>query len=112
MKKKIVFLVVALLTSFGAGATVVDRQQAAQQARDFMAKNFRKSSATRSAAQTAKLNSVETGQPLVHAFNVDGGGFVVVAGDNCAPYNYMCPYHNRKDGKGVYIIDGKKVILK
>lgn len=84
MKKKLVFLVVALLTSFGAGATVVDRQQAAQQARDFMAKNFSKS-ATRSAAQTVNLNSVETGQPLVYAFNVEGGGFVLVAGDDCAP---------------------------
>ena len=84
MKKKLVFLVVALLTSFGAGATVVDRQQAAQQARDFMAKHFSKS-ATRSAAQKVNLNSVETGQPLVYAFNVEGGGYVVVAGDDCAP---------------------------
>lgn len=84
MEKKLVFLLVALFTSFGVRATVVDRQQAAQQARDFMAKNFSKS-ATRSAAQTVPLNSVETGQSLVYAFNVEGGGFVVVAGDDCVP---------------------------
>ena len=83
MERKLFVLVVAVLTSFTVRATVVDRQQAAQQAREFMAKNFK--SSTRHAAQTAKLNSVETGQPLVYAFNVEGGGFVVVAGDDSAP---------------------------
>ena len=66
-------------------AASVDRQQAAQQARDFMSKNFSPSSYARRAAQTIPLNSVETGQSLVYAFNVEGGGFVVVAGDDCAP---------------------------
>ena len=83
MERKLFVLVVAVLTSFTVRATVVDRQQAAQQAREFMAKNFK--SSTRHAVQTAKLNSVETGQPLVYAFNVEGGGFVVVAGDDSAP---------------------------
>ena len=83
MEGKLFILVVAVLTSFTVRATVVDRQQAAQQAREFMSKNFK--SSTRHAAQTAKLNSVETGQPLVYAFNVEGGGFVVVAGDDSAP---------------------------
>ena len=83
MERKLFVLVVAVLTSYAVRATVVDRQQAAQQAREFMAKNFK--SSTRHAAQTAKLNSVETGQPLVYAFNVEGGGFVVVAGDDSAP---------------------------
>ena len=83
MERKLFVLVVAVLTSFTVRATVVDRQQAAQQAREFMAKNFK--SSTRHAAQTAKLNSVETGQSLVYAFNVEGGGFVVVAGDDSAP---------------------------
>ena len=76
-------LVVAVLTSFAVHATVVDRQQAAQQAREFMSRNFR--SFTRHAVQTANLTDVETGQPLVYAFNVEGGGFVVVAGDDSAP---------------------------
>ena len=83
MERKMFVLVVAVLTSFAVHATVVDRQQAAQQAREFMSRNFR--SFTRHAVQTANLTDVETGQPLVYAFNVEGGGFVVVAGDDSAP---------------------------
>ncbi len=75
---------VAVWVSCTLCATSIDRQQATQLARDFMAKNF-KSSAARRAAQTISLTSVETGQSLVYAFNVEGGGFVVVAGDDCAP---------------------------
>ena len=75
---------VAVWVSCTLCATSIDRQQATQLARDFMAKNF-KSSAARRAAQTIPLTSVETGQSLVYAFNVEGGGFVVVAGDDCAP---------------------------
>lgn len=65
-------------------ATNIDRQQATRLARDFMSKNFSKKR-TRQAYQTVPLNSVETGQSLLHAFNVEGGGFVIVAGDDCAP---------------------------
>ena len=75
---------VAVWVSCTLCATSIDRQQATQLARDFMAKNF-KSSAARRAAQTISLTSVDTGQSLVYAFNVEGGGFVVVAGDDCAP---------------------------
>ncbi len=84
MIKKLFTLLVAVWVSCTLSATSVDRQQATQLARDFIAKNF-KSSAARRAAQTIPLASVETGQPLVYAFNVEGGGFVVVAGDDCAP---------------------------
>ena len=48
-----------------------------------MSKNFRMSRTRQ--AQTVPLDTVETGQSLVYAFNVEGGGFVVVAGDDCAP---------------------------
>ncbi len=84
MKKKLFTLMVAVWVSCTLCATSIDRQQATQLARDFMAKNF-KSNAARRAAQTIPLTSVETGQSLVYAFNVEGGGFVVVAGDDCAP---------------------------
>ena len=84
MMKKLFTLMVAVWVSCTLSATSVDHQLATQLARDFMAKNF-KSSVARRAAQTIPLTSVETGQSLVYAFNVEGGGFVVVAGDDCAP---------------------------
>lgn len=84
MKKFFFLFAQLLLVSFVCQAASVSRQHAAQQARDFMSKKFSSSHARR-AAQTVTLNSVETGQELVYAFNVEGGGFVVVAGDDCAP---------------------------
>lgn len=85
MKKYLLSIVMVVLGTCTIQAASVDLQQAAQQARDFMSKNFSPSSHARRAAQTIPLNNVETGQPLVYAFNVEGGGFVVVAGDDCAP---------------------------
>ena len=73
-----------MLVAITMQATNIDRQQATRLARDFMSKNFSKK-LTRQAYQTVPLNSVETGQSLLHAFNVEGGGFVIVAGDDCAP---------------------------
>ena len=84
MRKNIYTLAVALVVSCAVYATGIDRQQAAELARDFMSKSFSKSAARR-AAQTVPLHAVETGQSLVYAFNVEGGGYVVVAGDDCAP---------------------------
>ena len=132
MKKNLLTLVVAWLVSCAAFATGIDRQQAAQLARDFMAKSFSEKSAARRAAQTIPLDEVKTGQSLVYAFNVEGGGFVVVAGDDCAPailgfsetstidpqdipdgiYDLQGRRISSKKGKGIYIINGKKVILK
>jgi hypothetical protein len=132
MKKNILTLVVAWLVSCAAFATGIDRQQAAQLARDFMAKSFSEKSAARRAAQTIPLDEVKTGQSLVYAFNVEGGGYVVVAGDDCAPailgfsetstidpqdipdgiYDLQGRRISGKKGKGIYIINGKKVILK
>ena len=83
MNKTLLSLAIALFVSVTIHATNIDRQQASQLARDFMSKNFR-ISRTRQ-AQTVPLDTVETGQSLVYAFNVEGGGFVVVAGDDCAP---------------------------
>lgn len=80
----VAILAVSVLSTGVGNATNISRQQAAQLARDFMAAKFSSSSARR-AAQTVPLNQVETGQELVYAFNVEGGGFVVVAGDDCAP---------------------------
>ena len=85
MKRNIVTLAVTLLVSCAVYATGIDRQQAAELARDFMSKSFSKTSAARRAAQTVPLHAVETGQSLVYAFNIEGGGYVVVAGDDCAP---------------------------
>ena len=85
MKKYLLSIVMVVLGACTIQAASVDLQQAAQQARDFMSKNFSPSSHARRAAQTIPLNNVETGQSLVYAFNVEGGGFVVVAGDDCAP---------------------------
>ena len=85
MKKNLLTLVVAWLVSCAAFATGIDRQQAVQLARDFMAKNFSEKSAARRAAHKIPLDEVKTGQSLVYAFNVEGGGYVVVAGDDCAP---------------------------
>ena len=85
MKKYIITLAVALLVSCAVYATGIDRQQAVKLARDFMSKSFSKTSAARRAAQTVPLHAVETGQSLVYAFNIEGGGYVVVAGDDCAP---------------------------
>ena len=85
MKKNLLTLVVAWLVSCAAFATGIDRQQAVQLARDFMAKSFSEKSAARRAAQTIPLDEVKTGQSLAYAFNVEGGGYVVVAGDDCAP---------------------------
>ena len=82
MNKKLFLLAVAVLVSCTLHATKRDRLQAAQQAREFMSKNFSMSSAARRAAQTITLHDVETGQSLVYAFNIEGGGFVVVAGDD------------------------------
>ncbi len=132
MKKNLLTLVVAWLVSCAAFATGIDRQQAAQLARDFMAKSFSEKSAARRAAQTIPLDEVKTGQSLVYAFNVEGGGYVVVAGDDCAPailgfsetstidpqdipdgiYDLQGRRISGKKGKGIYIINGKKVILK
>ena len=84
MKLKKIFLSFVVLVSIGSHATTINRQQAAKLAREFMSEKFSSSSARR-AAQTVPLNQVETGQSLVYAFNVEGGGFVVVAGDDCAP---------------------------
>ena len=132
MKNNLLTLVVAWLVSCAAFATGIDRQQAAQLARDFMAKSFSEKSAARRAAQTIPLDEVKTGQSLVYAFNVEGGGFVVVAGDDCAPailgfsetstidpqdipdgiYDLQGRRISSKKGKGIYIINGKKVILK
>ena len=83
--RKLILLAFALFVTCITSATVINRQQAAERARDFMAKNFRKKSVARRAVQTISLNTVETGQSLVYAFNVEGGGYVVVAGDDCAP---------------------------
>jgi len=85
MEKKLLSLMVCLLMSCGIFATGIDREQAAKLARKFMAENFSQSSKARRAAATIPLNTVETGQSLVYAFNVEGGGYVVVAGDDCAP---------------------------
>ena len=85
MEKKLLSLMVCLLMSCGIFATGIDREQAAKLARKFMAENFSLSSKARRAAATIPLNTVETGQSLVYAFNVEGGGYVVVAGDDCAP---------------------------
>lgn len=132
MKNNLLTLVVAWLVSCAAFATGIDRQQAAQLARDFMAKSFSEKSAARRAAQTIPLDEVKTGQSLVYAFNVEGGGYVVVAGDDCAPailgfsetstidpqdipdgiYDLQGRRISSKKGKGIYIINGKKVILK
>ena len=132
MKNNLLTLVVAWLVSCAAFATGIDRQQAAQLARDFMAKSFSEKSAARRAAQTIPLDEVKTGQSLVYAFNVEGGGYVVVAGDDCAPailgfsetstidpqdipdgiYDLQGRRISGKKGKGIYIINGKKVILK
>ena len=59
MKKKLFTLMVAVWVSCTLCATSIDRQQATQLARDFMAKNF-KSSAARRAAQTIPLTSKES----------------------------------------------------
>ena len=83
MNKTLLSLAIALFVSVTIHATNIDRQQASQLARDFMSKNFRMSRTRQ--AQTVPLDTVETGQSLVYAFNVEGGGFVVVAGDDCAP---------------------------
>ena len=84
MNKSLLTLTIALLVSVTMQAANINREQATQLARDFMSKNF-SNARTRQAAQTVSLHSVETGQSLVYAFNVEGGGFVVVAGDDCAP---------------------------
>jgi len=132
LKKNLLTLVVAWLVSCAAFATGIDRQQAAQLAHDFMAKSFSEKSAARRAAQTIPLNEVKTGLSLVYAFNVEGGGYVVVAGDDCAPailgfsetstidpqdipdgiYDLQGRRIRSNKGKGIYIINGKKVILK
>ena len=132
MKNNLLTLVVAWLVSCAAFATGIDRQQAVQLARDFMAKSFSEKSAARRAAQTIPLDEVKTGQSLVYAFNVEGGGYVVVAGDDCAPailgfsetstidpqdipdgiYDLQGRRISSNKGKGIYIINGKKVILK
>ena len=132
MKKNLLTLVVAWLVSCAAFATGIDRQQAVQLARDFMAKNFSEKSAARRAAHKIPLDEVKTGQSLVYAFNVEGGGYVVVAGDDCAPailgfsetstidpqdipdgiYDLQGRRIRSNKGKGIYIINGKKVILK
>ena len=83
MNKTLLSLAIALFVSVTIHAINIDRQQASQLARDFMSKNFRMSRTRQ--AQTVPLDTVETGQSLVYAFNVEGGGFVVVAGDDCAP---------------------------
>ena len=85
MKKNVITLAVALLVSCAVYATGIDRRQAAELARDFISKSFSKTRAARGTAQTVPLSAVETGQSLVYAFNVEGGGYVVVAGDDCAP---------------------------
>ena len=132
MKNNLLTLVVAWLVSCATFATGIDRQQAVQLARDYMATSFSEKSAARRAAQTIPLDEVKTGQSLVYAFNVEGGGFVVVAGDDCAPailgfsetstidpqdipdgiYDLQGRRISSKKGKGIYIINGKKVILK
>ncbi len=131
MKKNLLTLVVVWLVSCATFATGIDRQQAVQLARDFMATSFSEKSAARRAAQTIPLDEV-TGQSLVYAFNVEGGGYVVVAGDDCAPailgfsetstidpqdipdgiYDLQGRRISSNKGKGIYIINGKKVILK
>lgn len=85
MMKKFVTLALTFFLTCALYATGIDRQQAAQLARNFMAKNFSEKSVARRAANTIPLNTVDTGQSLVYAFNVEGGGFVVVAGDDCVP---------------------------
>ena len=85
MMNKLLILFVAVIGFSTLQAKPIDRRQVAQQARDFVSHNFSKSSVARRAAQTVTLNTVETGQSLVHAFNIEGGGYVVVAGDDCAP---------------------------
>ena len=85
MKRTLISIAIAILISCTIHAASVNPQQAAQQARDFMSKNFSKSSHARRAAQTIPLNNVETGQSMVYAFNVEGGGYVIVAGDDLAP---------------------------
>ncbi len=85
MKRTLISIAIAILISCTIHAASVNPQQAAQQARDFMSKNFSKSSHARRAAQTIPLSSVETGQSMVYAFNVEGGGYVIVAGDDSAP---------------------------
>ena len=85
MTMRLIAILAVLLLSTGVGnATSINRQQAAKLAREFMSKKF-SSSSVRRAAQTVPLTDVETGQSLVYAFNIEGGGFVVVAGDDCAP---------------------------
>ena len=85
MKRNLFTLAVAMFISCAVYATEINRQQAAQLARDYMSKNFSEKSAARRTARTIPLHEVETGQSLVYAFNIEGGGFVVVAGDDCAP---------------------------
>ncbi len=85
MKRNLFTLAVAMFISCAVYATGINRQQAAQLARDYMSKNFSEKSAARRTAGTISLHEVETGQSLVYAFNIEGGGFVVVAGDDCAP---------------------------
>ena len=84
-------LLVAILACFAqlsaVQATEVNLQQAREKAKTFILQRISEGynkSGRRSASQL-QMQAVETGQPLVYAFNANGGGYVLVSGDDCAP---------------------------
>ena len=85
MKKKVYALLMLLSLSLSVFGADISPQQAQEKARTFMQQMKKQSSSVRLRRTPINISMVqaETGHQSLYAFNADGGGFVIVAGDDC-----------------------------
>ena len=85
MKKTVYALLMLLSFSLSVFGADISPQQAQEKARIFMQQMKKQSSSVRLRRTPINISMVqaETGHQSLYAFNADGGGFVIVAGDDC-----------------------------
>ena len=82
MKRNLLLILLVMLTT-ALQAAEVSQQQAMEKAKAFMQNRHQSGTATMHRAPLhTDMQSAETGHQLLYAFNVEGGGFVIVSGDD------------------------------
>ena len=82
MMKKWILLVLSLAATIAVEAEEVSQQEAQEKARSFMMEQHISDGGVRRAAQGGELTLAETDLKHLYAFNIEGGGFVIVSGDD------------------------------
>jgi hypothetical protein len=80
--KRIIALFILLTTGITLFAAEVSQQQAMEKARAFMQQRIGGKSNLRRAPLNITMQQTETGLQSLYAFNAEGGGFVIVSGDD------------------------------